>query len=113
MRSLFLEGKVELEAPSLILYEVANALRYNPRFGVEEVKSAMKSLEDLQMILHELGSGLAEAAVDEAYRLGITFYDGCYVALAKLRSAVMYTADAEVVARASSPSIRHLSEFLI
>jgi len=37
IRKMFLEGEVDLEAPSLLYYEVANALRYNPLFGIEDV----------------------------------------------------------------------------
>ncbi|MDV3278461.1 MAG: type II toxin-antitoxin system VapC family toxin [Nitrososphaerales archaeon] len=111
LRQSFLEGKVELEAPSLMIYEVANALRYNPRYGSDEAKSSIEALENLQLTIHRFEGGLASSAVETAYRLGITVYDAAYVALAAARNGVMYTADAEVVAKASTDSVKHLAEF--
>ncbi|MGI0081486.1 MAG: type II toxin-antitoxin system VapC family toxin, partial [Nitrososphaerales archaeon] len=49
IRNGFRAGRISLVAPALIYYEVANALRYNPKFGIEEVKMALESLENLQL----------------------------------------------------------------
>ncbi|MEM1980534.1 MAG: type II toxin-antitoxin system VapC family toxin, partial [Candidatus Caldarchaeum sp.] len=40
IRSKYASGEIDLIAPDLLHYEVANALRYNPRFGIEDVKTA-------------------------------------------------------------------------
>jgi len=47
----YTKGEVDLIAPSLLFYEVANALRYNPRFGI---KSALAAFEDLGITIHDL-----------------------------------------------------------
>jgi len=111
IRRDFVDGRVELEAPTLLPYEVANALRYNPRFGVEEVKAALKALNDMQLVLHPFEEQLIDAATELAFRFGVTVYDAAYVALAVMRRGVLYTADGEVVARVSSDNVRHLSEY--
>jgi predicted nucleic acid-binding protein len=111
IRDSFVEGRVQLEAPTLLPYELTNVLRYNPRFGIEEVKASLKALEDLQLTLHEFQGDLAENAVEMAYRLEITVYDATYVSLALLRGGVLYTADYEVVGKASTDKVLHLSEF--
>ncbi|MEM4766042.1 MAG: type II toxin-antitoxin system VapC family toxin, partial [Nitrososphaerota archaeon] len=68
IRDRYVNGEIELIAPDLLYYEVANALRYNPRFGIEEVKSALKALEDLSIITYDFEGELREKAVELAYR---------------------------------------------
>jgi len=110
IRDKYVDGELDLEAPSLLYYEVANALRYNPRFGIEEVKSAVRALEDLAITIYDFKGELASRAVELAYRFGITVYDAAYVALAAIRNATLYTADKEVVMKVSSENVKHLSE---
>ena len=110
IRDKYVNGELDLEAPSLLYYEVANALRYNPRFGIEEVRSAVRALEDLAITIYDFKGELASRAVELAYRFGITVYDAAYVALAAMRNATLYTADKEVVMKASSENVKHLSE---
>ena len=110
IRNKYVNGELDLEAPSLLYYEVANALRYNPRFGIEEVRSAVRALEDLAITIYDFKGELASRAVELAYRFGITVYDAAYVALAAMRNATLYTADKEVVVKVSSENVKHLSE---
>ena len=110
IRDKYVNGELDLEAPSLLYYEVANALRYNPRFGIEEVRSAVRALEDLAITIYDFKGELASRAVELAYRFGITIYDAAYVALAAMRNATLYTADKEVVVKVSSENVKHLSE---
>ena len=110
IRDRYVNGELDLEAPSLLYYEVANALRYNPRFGIEEVRSAVRALEDLAITIYDFKGELASKAVELAYRFGITVYDAAYVALAAIRNATLYTADKEVVVKVSSENVKHLSE---
>lgn len=35
--------------PDLLLYELSNALRYNPNFGEDDVKKAIKSILEMDM----------------------------------------------------------------
>jgi len=110
IRDRYVNGEIELIAPDLLYYEVANALRYNPRFGIEEVKSALKALEDLSIITYDFDGELREKAVELAYRFGITIYDAAYVALAVIRNAPLYTADKEVVVKAQLTNVKYLPE---
>lgn len=110
IRDKYVNGELDLEAPSLLYCEVANALRYNPRFGIEEVRSAVRALEDLAITIYDFKGELASRAVELAYRFGITVYDAAYVALAAIRNATLYTADKEVVVKVSSENVKHLSE---
>ncbi|GBC71180.1 hypothetical protein HRbin02_00959 [Candidatus Calditenuaceae archaeon HR02] len=110
IRNRYANGEIDLIAPVLLHYEVANALRYNPRFGIEDVKTALKALEDMSITTYEFKGELRERAVELAYKFGITLYDAVYVSLAMLQNATLYTADKEVVAKVPLTNIKHLSE---
>ena len=45
IRESFVEGKIQLEAPALLLYELGNVLRYNPKFGIEEVEASVRAMD--------------------------------------------------------------------
>ncbi|MCX8193642.1 MAG: type II toxin-antitoxin system VapC family toxin [Nitrososphaeria archaeon] len=110
IRKRYVDGEIDLIAPTLLYYEVANALRYNPRFGIEEVKSALKALEDLGIKIYDFRGELRDNSIELAYRYGVTVYDAAYIALAILQNATLYTSDKEVVAKIPSPNVKHLSE---
>ncbi len=111
IRRSFVDGDIELESNTLLHYELTNALRYNPRFGIDEIKASIQALNDLQLTIQDFEGELAGHAIETAYRFGITMYDAAYVALAVLRKGVMYTADEGVVAKVSQDFVKHLSEF--
>ena len=110
IRSKYANGEIDLIAPDLLHYEVANALRYNPRFGIEDVKTALKALQDMSITTYEFKGELLERAVELAYKFGIPLYDAVYVSLAVLQNATLYTADKEVVAKVPLTNVKHLSE---
>lgn len=110
IRDKHVNGEIDLIAPNLLFYEVANALRYNPRFGIEEVKSALTALEELGIITYDFRGELREKSIELAYTFGITVYDAAYVALAILQNATLYTADKEVAAKTTLPNVKHISE---
>jgi hypothetical protein len=43
-RDQFLKGKIDIALPDLILYELANVLRYNPNFDKKDVSKAVESI---------------------------------------------------------------------
>lgn len=43
LRKLYVSGRVELLAPDLLVYEVANALRFNPYLDVSDVERAVEA----------------------------------------------------------------------
>lgn len=75
------------------------------------VRASVKALEDMQLVVHRLGHRLAEESIEKAYRIGVAIYDAAYVALAEMRGGTLYTADAELVSKADSEHVRHLSEY--
>ncbi len=51
LKRAYVEGLVDLASPSLLLYEVLNALKYSAAFGEDELKRIARVLEDYQFTL--------------------------------------------------------------
>ena len=102
------EGKVSLASPYLLTYEVANALRYNPGFGIQDVKRAVRALEGLQVSLFPPAGELMDISAEVAFTHGLSFYDSTYVALAMATKSTFYTADREVVKKVQKDWVKHI-----
>jgi predicted nucleic acid-binding protein len=76
-----------------LLFEVTNALRYNPSFTAEEVKEAVKTLFDLGIEIITPTYSLLAKAIEMAKSLDVTCYDAAYLALAGELGFEFITAD--------------------
>lgn len=102
LRDAHVRGLVRLLAPSLIVYEVSNVLRYHPRVGSELLADHIADLLALDLGLDPPSEEAIREAVRLAYRAGITVYDAAYVALAQRFDCPLVTADAQQLAAAGS-----------
>jgi predicted nucleic acid-binding protein len=89
------DGEILLAAPSHLLLEVLNALRYR---GADErtLADAAAHLLDLSLEIHELAD-LAAAAAIVAARHDLTLYDAAFAALADALDAELIASDARIV----------------
>jgi len=111
MREDYARQKIDLVAPYLLLYEVGNALRYNPDFGLEDVRSALRDLLAMQINFRMLDERMCEDAVELAYMLGLTFYDVSYVVLSRVEKCPLYTADDRLLSKAGDEMVTHLEDY--
>jgi len=93
LRQAHMDNSVTLTAPDLLYYELANALRYNPAFTARDVDVAVESIFKLGMDTRQVNPELISNAIELAYKMGITVYDACFLALAQELDAVLITAD--------------------
>ncbi len=89
---MYVEGSCDLMAPTLIAYELANALRFNPNFDVKDVKGALKDFAELQVSLRPPFEHL-NSAIDLAFKYSLTLYDAVYAALSQIAGVPLITAD--------------------
>jgi len=47
LKEEYYSGEREIIVPDLLLFEVANALRYNPAFEIEEIKESINRTEHI------------------------------------------------------------------
>ena len=100
LRERLYRRECRILAPDLLLYELANALRFNPRLTTDEVKTAVDSVIDLGLEFVPADSEMLRRAVDFAFRFDTTVYDACFLALADLRGLPLLSADAKLIAQA-------------
>ena len=93
LREEFYKGEREIIIPDLLLFEAANALRYNPSFTAKEVKEAVKTLFDMGIKIITPTYSLLAKAIELAESLDVTCYDAVYLALAEELGFEFITAD--------------------
>ena len=100
----FNSGIERLAVPDLILYELANALRYSRKFNVKDVESALENFTSLGIEIITPNEALLKEAVRLAINHDVTVYDAVYVALAKSLGCELITADKKLHRKLSSLS---------
>ena len=108
LKEKHLKAEVTLVSPVLIVFEVLNALRYNPELGASDVKEALNDLLGIQIKLYPVEDWLSEAVL-LAYDFGLTIYDASYIALANHLGCLLYTADSKLLDRVKATNIRHIA----
>lgn len=87
-----IEGASMLVSSSLVLYEVCNALRFNPNFSEKDVSRAGTNLLKLELELVDF-SEVFEPAIELAFSHDITIYDAAYIAVSQKLHIPLLTAD--------------------
>src|SRR3989442_14039945 len=90
-----------------MVYEVANALRYHPRAGMDRLAAHIGDLFALDIGFDPTSETSMIAAIHSAFRLGLSIYDASYISLAERLDTVVYTA-AESLLRSAGVRSRPL-----
>lgn len=87
------KGIIQVFAPSLLVYEVGNALYKGKKFKEERVLIAIETLFDSGIEFFPIDEVLAISTTHFMIRYNITFYDAAYVALASVLNIPLMSAD--------------------
>jgi len=102
LRDKFIDGKIELIAPSLLYFEVLNALKYSQLFDRSELDDAGESLENYGFnvitIKDEIRKHMIKIAVDHE----MSIYDASYLGLSIRLRKIYYTADEKIIKKLPS-----------
>ncbi|MBI4981456.1 type II toxin-antitoxin system VapC family toxin [Candidatus Woesearchaeota archaeon] len=93
LREKNINGELMIAVPDLSLYEVANALRYNPTIDEDNVKEAIDSIIALGINIVVPTKEVMDLAISFALKYDITVYDAYFIALAKVLDFACITAD--------------------
>jgi predicted nucleic acid-binding protein len=99
LREAYLNGQITISAPSLLVYELANVLRYKSDLTTSQVQEAVQSLFDMALEWILPSAAVMRRAVEIARIYETTIYDAAFVALAETSSATFITADERLVDR--------------
>ncbi len=110
LRDDYIGGSFQIVVPSLLEYEVLNALRYSGVYSPEELRSIGLALNKYGFETRELGGELKAKTIALAIEHNITIYDASYIALAKTLNAKLYTADNELVEKFPKTAV-HIKDY--
>jgi len=97
LRDDFATGLIKLTVPTLMFYEVINALRFSNEFGEAELRLAAKSLSKYRFGMWRPRGKLLELSAELSLREEMTVYDACYVALARRIESKVITEDRDML----------------
>lgn len=104
LRNEYYQGSRDIIVPDLLLYELANALRYHPDFTADEIKEAIDTLFDMGIEIITPTYALLHKSIDISKENNITCYDAVYLALAEDLQVEYVTADEKFYKKLSSQS---------
>ena len=114
LRNDILEGKSSAIVPALMFYELANALRYNPRFNADDVKTAVHSVMEMGLDVKGIDAEIMTRAVEIAFRFHATVYDTYFLALSQTENRPLVTADYRFFERMKGfRNLLRLSDFAV
>lgn len=112
LRADYQAGRVDLLAPELLAYEMANVLVLKPDLSYDEVEQAIRDLYDTEFGWQAPTPSLLERACQLARQHRTTAYDAIFLALAESAGALFLTADAELTRRLSTvPRVVFLGDY--
>jgi predicted nucleic acid-binding protein len=97
LRDRFIEGKVEFFIPSLLYFEVLNALKYSQFFNSNELNDAGESLENYGLKVVAIKNELREIMIKVALDHELSIYDACYLGLSIGLDKLFCTADEKII----------------
>ena len=86
------DKSIEVYSPELLVYEVANVLRFKDAISEELISQAISSIYDMDIVIPANPRIMAEA-VRMARRHAITVYDSCYLSFSREINGRLITAD--------------------
>ena len=112
IRNDYLNQLIDIAVPSLLRYEVLNALRYSYAFGEDELKEIGKVLDDYQFLTIPLIKEYLDETIRRALKHGITIYDASYIAIGDVRNCEVYTADNKLLNKVGyDPILKHVKNY--
>ncbi len=102
LRDKFIEGKIDLVVPSLLYFEVLNALKYSELFESSELDDAGESLENYGFNVITIKEDIRKHMIKIAVDHKLSIYDASYLALSLGLGKIFCTADEKIVKKLPS-----------
>lgn len=108
---VYLDGRAEIIVPSLLIYEIANVLRYKADLTTVQIEVAVQALLDLDLEWMSPSASMIRRAVVIARTYDTSVYAATFMALAESVGATFITADERLARRlAELPGVLFLGD---
>jgi predicted nucleic acid-binding protein len=105
------EERVTLLAPELAKYEIGNTLLMKKQLETSDASITFKDLFIMPIQFVDLSEKLSKETYRIAKDLGITYYDACFIALAKQEEAKLITDNPKHQGRTQAITVIPLEEY--
>lgn len=102
LRDKFIDGKIELTVPSLLYFEVLNALKYSQLFDPSELNDAGESLENYGFNVITIKNKIRKHMIKVAVDHEVSIYDASYLGLSIGLGKIYCTADEKIIKKLPS-----------
>lgn len=102
LRDKFIEGKIELIVPSLLYFEVLNAMKYSQLFNPNELDNAGDSLENYGFKTIAIKDQIRKDMIKIAFDHDLSIYDAAYLGLSIGLKKHFCTADEKIIKKLPS-----------
>jgi len=96
LKEQFISEKINIIVPTLLYYEVLNALKYSKLFKLDELNLVGESIENYGFNVIMIRDEIREIMVEFAINHDISIYDASYIALAEKFKTQLITADEKI-----------------
>ena len=111
LREDFRGRNIDIYAPELLIYEVANVLRYKKALHEKLIHKAITSIYDMDILL-PVNPQIMTTAVTFARKYSVTVYDSTYLSFAQIAGCQLITADKKLYQKILNlPGIIFISEY--
>lgn len=93
LRDAYLQGKLLVNIPELLIIEFANLLKYSKRLNLEDANKALKSLIDFGLEIITLTPEILNRSLALAFEYDITVYDSLFLGTSLEIKADFVTSD--------------------
>ena len=97
LRDKFIGKEIKLSTPSLLYFEVMNALKYSKLFNQAELNDAGESLENYGFNIITIKKKIREQMVKIAVEHDLSIYDASYLGLSMAMETILCTADEKII----------------
>lgn len=102
IRDKFIDGKVELYVPTLLYFEVLNALKYSQLFKPNELEDAGESIENYGFKVISIKNEIRKHMIKVAVDYDLSIYDASYLGLSIGLEKIFCTADEKIIKKLPS-----------
>ena len=97
LRDKYIGKEIKLITPSLLYFEVLNALKYSKLFNQAELNDAGESLENYGFNIITIKKKIREQMVKIAVEHDLSIYDASYLGLSIAMETILCTADEKII----------------
>ncbi len=107
----FLEGKENILAPNIILYELANALSTKTNLTFKEIEQAWNLFQTLNLNVISPSLKFIRNSMKFSKKYHVSVYDASFAVLALEKNCILFTADSKFVKEINLPFVKLLTQY--